>query len=164
MLVLLSVIEFSRVLFVVNALGEGARRGARMAVVCPINDPAIARTAIFSRSGGSATSPVIQNLTTANVAVQYLDQAGAAVGDPTSTPDFLDIRYVRVSIENFQHQLVPGYPLCAGQYREFSASAGAANTHRADHLAQHAHDFPSRESRRAPGRGGSALLGAKGIG
>jgi hypothetical protein len=111
MLVLLSVIEFSRVLFVVNALGEGARRGARMAVVCPINDPAIARTAIFSRSGGSATSPVIQNLTTANVAVQYLDQAGAAVGDPTSTPDFLDIRYVRVSIENFQHQLVLPIPI-----------------------------------------------------
>jgi Flp pilus assembly protein TadG len=111
MLVLLSVIEFSRVLFVVNALGEGARRGARMAVVCPINDPAIARTAIFSRSGGSATSPVIQNLTTANVAVQYLDQAGAAVGDPTSTPDFLDIRYGRVSIENFQHQLVLPIPI-----------------------------------------------------
>jgi Flp pilus assembly protein TadG len=76
MLVLLTVIEFSRVLFVVNALGEGARRGARMAIVCPINDPAIAQTSIFSRSGGSNASPVIQDLTTANVSVQYLDQAG----------------------------------------------------------------------------------------
>jgi Flp pilus assembly protein TadG len=64
MLVLLTVIEFSRVLFVVNALGEGARRGARMAIVCPINDPAIAQTSIFSRSGGSNASPVIQDLTT----------------------------------------------------------------------------------------------------
>jgi hypothetical protein len=105
MLVLLTVIEFSRVLFVVNALGEGARRGARMAIVCPINDPAIAQTSIFSRSGGSNASPVIQDLTTANVSVQYLDQAGEIVANP------LDIRYVRVSIENFQHQLVLPIPI-----------------------------------------------------
>jgi hypothetical protein len=110
-LVLLTVIEFSRLLFVVNALGEASRRGARMAAVCPINDPAIARTAVFSRSGGSTNSPVIRNLTTGNIQIEYLDRNGAAVGDPASNAGFLDIRYVRVSIQNFQHQLVLPLPL-----------------------------------------------------
>lgn len=110
-LVLLTVIEFSRLLFVVNSLGEGARRGARMAVVCPINDPAIARVAVFSRANGSDDSPLIKDLDVGDVNVLYLDRSGATISDPTSTAGFLDIRYVRVSIENFQYQLVLPLPI-----------------------------------------------------
>ena len=110
-LVLLTVIEFSRLLFVVNALGEGARRGARMAVVCPINDPAIRRVAVFSRSNGGDDSPLIKDLDIANVTVRYLGQNGVAVADPTSPAGFLDIRYVRVSIDNFQYQPVLPLPI-----------------------------------------------------
>lgn len=110
-LVLLTVIEFSRLLFVVNALGEGARRGARMAVVCPINDPAIARVAVFSRASGGDDSPLVKDLDINNVTLRYLDRNGANVGDPTSAAGFLDIRYVRVSIDNFQHQLVLPLPI-----------------------------------------------------
>ena len=110
-LVLLTVIEFSRLLFVVNAMGEGARRGARMAVVCPINDPAIRRVAVFSRPGGSDQSPIIKDLDVGDVTVRYLDRLGADVGDPTDPDGFLNIRYVRVSIDNFQYQLVLPLPI-----------------------------------------------------
>ena len=110
-LVLLTVIEFSRLLFVVNAMGEGARRGARMAVVCPINDPAIRRVAVFSRSHGSDQSPIIKDLDVGDVTVRYLDRLSADVADPTDPAGFLDIRYVRVSIDNFQYQLVLPLPI-----------------------------------------------------
>lgn len=108
--VLLAVIEFSRLLFVINTMGEATRRGARMAAVCPINDPAIAQTAVFNQSGG-ADSPIIRDLSTANVQLEYLDQGGNQVGNPTDPAGFLNIRYVRVSIVNFQHQLVLPLPL-----------------------------------------------------
>lgn len=110
-LILLTVIEFSRLLFVVNALGEGARRGARMAVVCPINDPAIRRVAVFSRSGGGDDSPIIKDLDVGDVNVRYLDRFGADVPSPDTTAGFLDIRYVQVSIDNFQYQLVLPLPI-----------------------------------------------------
>jgi hypothetical protein len=109
--VLLTVIEFSRLLFVINAMGEGTRRGARMAAVCPINDPAIAQTTVFNRSGGGTDSPIISGLSTANVQLEYLDQGGNQVGNPTDPTGFLNIRYVRVSIVNFQHQLVLPLPI-----------------------------------------------------
>lgn len=110
-LVLLGVIEFSRLLFVANALNEGTRRGARMAVVCPINDPAIAKVAVFSRSSGPTTSPLLKDLGVEDVTVEYLDRLGAPVADPATAPGFLDIRYVRVSIPNFQYQLAVPLPI-----------------------------------------------------
>ena len=113
MLLLLGVIEVGRMIFVVNALGEASRRGARLAAVCPINDPAIARTTVFSRSGGGAISPLLRGLSTDNVRLEYLDDAGAVIADPTSNAGFLDIRYVRVSIQNFRHQLVLPLPIGA---------------------------------------------------
>ena len=42
MVVLFGVIEIARVFFVFNALNEATRRGARVAAVCQLNDPAIA--------------------------------------------------------------------------------------------------------------------------
>jgi Flp pilus assembly protein TadG len=98
--VLFGVIEIGRALFVWNTLSEATRRGARLAAVCPMGDPAIARVAILSNAGGPNTSPVVGNLNTTNVTVAYLDEDG------TPTANFPDIKYVRVAIVGFQHTLM----------------------------------------------------------
>jgi Flp pilus assembly protein TadG len=91
---ILAVIELSRAMFTLSVLSESTRRGARVAAVCPINDAAIARAATFTS---------LPNLTTSNVAVEYLNQAGAAIGNPAAS--FGAIEYVRVRIVNYQIQL-----------------------------------------------------------
>jgi len=102
MTVLFAVIEFGRALFVMNALTEVTRRGARVATVCPVNDPAGPRAAVFADGDGRST--VVNGLTTGNVVIEYLDQAGSVVADPVA--GFGNIRYVRARIVNFTHQLV----------------------------------------------------------
>jgi Flp pilus assembly protein TadG len=99
-IVLLGVLEFSRLMFVANALNEATRRGARMAAVCPLNDPAIAQVTVFNAPGGTGTSPVVSGLATSNVQVEYLNGAGVA------TATYEAIRFVRVSITGFQHTLL----------------------------------------------------------
>ena len=112
MLVMLGAIEMSRMVFVVNALGESTRRGARMAAVCPVNDPKILQTAVFNDAGGT-TSPLINGLTTANIQLEYLDD----LGDPipiVGVPDqmtFASITYVRVQIVNFTHNMILPIPI-----------------------------------------------------
>jgi Flp pilus assembly protein TadG len=118
MVVIMALIEFGRMVFVINALSEATRRGARMAVVCPLNDPAIAQVTLFNAPGGGGNSPIISGLTPGNVVVEYLDQNGAVMGNPGGA--FTQIRYARVRINNFQHSLLvplaistftlPGYP------------------------------------------------------
>jgi Flp pilus assembly protein TadG len=107
LVILFALIEFSRLVFVINSLSEATRRGARMAAVCPLNDPAIAQVAIFNTPGGGGSgSPIVSGLDTSNVVVEYLDQNGQA------TNAFAQIQYVRVRIANFQHTLViPLYAL-----------------------------------------------------
>lgn len=100
LVVLFALIEFSRLVFTINSLAEATRRGARMATVCPLNDPAIAQVTVFNAPGGSGASPIVGGLTTANVAVDYLTQAG------TTTSTFEEIRFVRVRIVDFEHQLL----------------------------------------------------------
>ncbi len=104
MIVLFAVFEVARVFFVMNALEEATRRGARVAAVCQINDPAIRQITIFNNSGTAGPSPLVFNLTTGNVDVDYLDDGGGVVGDPVGSS--LDIDYVRVGITNYQHQLI----------------------------------------------------------
>ncbi len=118
MVVLFALLEFSRLVFELNALNEATRRGARMAAVCPVNDPAIAQVAIFNAPGGGGASPIITGLSASNVAVEYLNQTGGALGSPAA--NFAQIRYVRVRMTNLQHTLLiplfnltlplPGYP------------------------------------------------------
>lgn len=84
--ILFAVIEFGRIIYTMNILQEGARRAARVAAVCAVNDPAIANRAVFADLPG---------LTTANVIVEYLNQAGGTAAN------FGDIRYVRVSIRGY---------------------------------------------------------------
>ena len=104
LIVLFAVFEVGRVFFVANALEEATRRGARVAAVCQIDDPAIREIAIFNSSGGGATSPLVFGLTTANIDVEYIANDGNAIGDTVG--NFLDIDAVRVSIQNYQHELI----------------------------------------------------------
>lgn len=97
---LFGVLEIGRVFFVFNALEEATRRGARVATVCQVNDPAIAQIASFNASG----SPIVGGLTPANIAVDYLDASGNVLGDPMGSYGL--IAYVRVRIVNFTHQLL----------------------------------------------------------
>ena len=102
LMVLLGTIEFGRSLFVLNTLAEATRRGVRMAAVCPINDPAIAQTAVFN-DGGGANSPILRDLSTANIVVEYLNDNGAVLGDPAG--NFGQIGYVRVRVVNYEHRV-----------------------------------------------------------
>jgi len=104
MLVLFGIIEVGRAVFVLNALGETTRRAARVATVCPINDPAIAEVALFNQPGGGEGSRIVGGLTPDNIAVEYLGNDGAAIGDPAA--NFMQIRFVRTRIVNFQHQML----------------------------------------------------------
>ena len=103
-IMLFTVFEMGRVFFVYNALGEATRRGARMAAVCQVNDPAIQEVAIFNASGVTSASGLVGGLTTANIQVNYLDGVGGTIPDPVA--DFVHIRTVQVQIVGFQHQLI----------------------------------------------------------
>jgi len=120
LVVMFSVLEFSRALFVINALAEATRRGARVAAVCPIGDPKPAQVAVFANGG--TTSPIVPGLTTANVQIQYLDIAGAVVASPNSTAGFNSIRYVRVNIVGFTQILLIPLHLTAVPLSGFSTT------------------------------------------
>ncbi len=104
-IVLFGILEIARAYWVVNTLEEAARRGARLAAVCLVNDAAIAELAVFNASGDTSASRVLQNLDPTDIEVDYLDENGTPVPDFTE-PNYLLIRYVRVRIRNFQHQLL----------------------------------------------------------
>jgi hypothetical protein len=91
--IILAILQFGYVLFSYNVLNESTRRGARIAAVCPVNDPAIAQAATFVTLPG---------LTTSNVTVEYLNQNGIVIANALA--NFGAIEYVRVRIVNYQYQ------------------------------------------------------------
>ena len=103
--VLFGVFEVARMMWVFNALDEVTRRGARMAAVCQVNDPAIRQVAIFNNSGDNSSSRLIPGLTTNNIQVSYLGRAGDTLANPAAD-DFSDIEFVQVAITGFQHQVL----------------------------------------------------------
>ncbi|MCQ4299418.1 pilus assembly protein [Pseudomonas songnenensis] len=106
---LFGVLEMGRLLFTVNALNESARRGARLAAVCNIQDPRILRRAIFNDADQSGTSPLIGNLETSHLRLVYLNQDGAQVASPADTngvTGYRAIRYVQLRIEGFPFELL----------------------------------------------------------
>ena len=103
-MVLFAVIEVGRTVFVLNALNEATRRAARMATVCPINDPAIREVALFNAPGGGDVSLIVNGLAPGNVAVEYLNPNGNVIADPVG--NFGQIHFVRTRIVNFQHQML----------------------------------------------------------
>jgi hypothetical protein len=97
-ILIFGVIEVARAFFVASTLDEATRRGARMAVVCQINDPAIMQAAAFDNA-------VIPDLDASDVSVEYLTANGGVVGDPSNPAFFRLIRFVRVRIVGYQHQM-----------------------------------------------------------
>ena len=107
LLMIFGVIEIARAFFVTSLLDEATRRGARMAVVCPINDPEIFQTAAFNNT-------LIPDLDAGDITVEYLDTAGAIVLNPAIPTGFRQIRYVRVRVVGYQHQIF--IPLAAASF------------------------------------------------
>jgi Flp pilus assembly protein TadG len=69
--VMFAIVEFGRMLYVHNALSDAARRGARYAVVHgEANEEDVKRMAVYGSTAGG-TEPLVSNLSTANVLVQY---------------------------------------------------------------------------------------------
>lgn len=100
--VMLALIDFSRLFWELAAMDESTRRGARVAAVCPVNDSYVAQVALF---GG-----LISALETQHILVQYLDDASNVVVNPAGA-GYGSIKYVRVSIRNFQlRTFIPGLP------------------------------------------------------
>jgi hypothetical protein len=112
MTVIIAVVDIGRLFYTAATLNESTRRGVRVAAVCPVNDPAIARVAVFNTSGDSGTSVLVDGLDPSHVDVRYLDRNGAVVADPGGA-GYGSIRYVRVSINGgFQLQtFIPGLSL-----------------------------------------------------
>ena len=92
LILIFGTIEISRAVFVWNFLDEAARRGARVAAVCPFNHPAIRRVAVLAPPNGPDDSPYIRGLSASNIDIEYLD----AAGDPSTV--FEETKFVRVSI------------------------------------------------------------------
>ncbi|MGH8167661.1 MAG: TadE/TadG family type IV pilus assembly protein [Woeseiaceae bacterium] len=108
--VIIAVIDISRLYFSVASLNEATRRGARVAAVCPVGDPAIEQIAVFNVSGNAGSSPIVAGLQTQHIDVEYLNADGALVASPAGA-GFENIRYVRVRINGgFQLQsFIPGF-------------------------------------------------------
>ncbi len=104
-LLMFAVFEVGRAYFVYAMLDEVTRRGVRVAIVCPINDPAIGQMAIFNTSGNGAPSSLVAGLTSGHITVEYLDQNNTVVGNPTDPAGYVQIRYVRVRVVGYQHQM-----------------------------------------------------------
>lgn len=91
--VMFGVIEFGRALWVHNALSDAARRGVRYAVVHSAGDAAAVKNVVVYGNAAGGSSPLVNNLTTANVNVSY---SGFGLSGGTAT----------VSITNYQFQFV----------------------------------------------------------
>lgn len=88
-----AVLEFGRALWVHNALADAARRGARYAVVNSSSNSAQVKNVVVFGDPSGGSKPVVGNLTTSNVTVNY-NSFGLSDGT------------VSVSITNYQFQFV----------------------------------------------------------
>ena len=91
--VMFGVIEFGRALWVHNALSDAARRGARYAVIHPATDSVAVKNVVVYGDPAGGSTPLVDNLTTANVNVSY---SGFGLNGGTAT----------VSITSYSFQFV----------------------------------------------------------
>ena len=66
-----AILEFGRALWVHNALTDAARRGARYAVIHRSSDIDSVKNVVVYGDPAGGTQPLVENLTTANVTVNY---------------------------------------------------------------------------------------------
>lgn len=97
LLILLGVLEMSRMLFTWNSLDAVTQRSARVAAVCPPDHSAIIEVAMFGKPDGN--SSLLPNFTTTNLQVDYLNR------NFQTTANIGQMFYVRTSIVNYQHSL-----------------------------------------------------------
>lgn len=88
--VMFGVIEFGRALWIHNALSDAARRGARYAVVHPATDSAAVKNVVVYGDPAGGSTPLVDNLTTANVNVSY---SGFGLNDGTATVSITDYSF-----------------------------------------------------------------------
>lgn len=94
---LIGIAEMGRLLWTWNAAAEATRRGARLAVVCSMNDPDIK---LHMRE-------MLPALTNANISIDYLDPPNAPNTCTTAT-----CKEVSVSLTGYTHQtIIPFVPL-----------------------------------------------------
>ena len=95
--ILLGAIEMGRLLWTWNAAGEATRLGARLAIVCDINDPIIK----------SRMRQMLPALQPANVTIDYLDP-----GNAPNTCSAATCKSVRVTLAGYTHvPIIPFVPL-----------------------------------------------------
>ena len=102
---LLAVIEVGRVMYTMNALSEATRLGARAASVCQVQNDVIGNIATFNGGG------LLGNFDSSHVTINYLDEDGSVVADPSPANEFgfLQVRYVQVSISGYDYKMmIPG--------------------------------------------------------
>src|SRR6201988_4051181 len=88
-----AVLEFGRALWVHNALADAARRGARYAAEHQVSDADKVKNVVVYGDPAGGTTPVVDNLSISNVAVNY-----SSFGLNGGT--------VSVSVTNYQFQFV----------------------------------------------------------
>ena len=71
LMVMFGVVEFGRCLWTHNALSDAARRGARYAINHPSSDQEAVKNVVVYGDPQGGTNPLINNLTTSNVKVDY---------------------------------------------------------------------------------------------
>lgn len=87
------VVEFGRALYTHNALADAARRGARYATLHSSTDTQGVKNVVVYGDPAGGSQPLVPNLSTANVSVNYSDFA-------------LNKGTVTVSITSYQFQFV----------------------------------------------------------
>ena len=95
--ILLGAMEMSRLLWTWNAAGEATRLGARLAVVCDMNDPSIV----------TRMQQMLPALQPANVTIDYLNPPNALNSCTAAT-----CKSVRVTLAGYTHvPIIPFVPL-----------------------------------------------------
>lgn len=104
--VMFAIVEFGRMLYVHNALSDAARRGARYAVVHgKVNEDDVKRMAVYG-STTDDTKPLVDNLSTTNVLVQY-----------SGPPNTFGVNKGTVSVEIQNYDFTFSVPLIGGTLR-----------------------------------------------
>lgn len=106
-IILFTVLEFSRLIFVWNAVDDATRLGARAAAVCSVDSADIANIA-RSDPYGTGNPLLPDDIDASNIVIRYLDQNGNQLVSPTpdNPASYMQVRFVEVSIVNYQHQLL----------------------------------------------------------
>ena len=115
--ILLGAMEMPRLLWTWNAAGEATRLGARLAVVCDMNDPSIV----------TRMQQMLPALQPANVTIDYLNPPNAINSCTAATCKSVRVTlagYTHVPIIPFVPLSIPSPPFQTTLTKEFMQSAG----------------------------------------